>query len=104
MERRFPERGTCRSWLLELTGCAGAHKALTQLNPYLTREQIDSRSVKTIDGDLLDDGLLLWNRTMEAWQEALRSRFRFVQLEDVYFPECDQHNHMFLYQTPSNVK
>ncbi|MEI3059696.1 MAG: methyltransferase domain-containing protein [Oscillospiraceae bacterium] len=34
-------------------------KVLIKLNPYLTREQIEAWGVRTIEGDLLDDGLLL---------------------------------------------
>ena len=78
-------------------------KVLIKLNPYLTREQIEAWGVRTIEGDLLDDGLLLWNRTTEAWQEELQRDFRTVRFEDVYFSEYDQHNRMFLCETLQNA-
>ena len=53
--------------------------------------------------DLLDDGLLLWNRTTEAWQEELQRDFRTVRFEDVYFSEYDQHNRMFLCEALQNA-
>ncbi len=78
-------------------------KVLIKLNPYLTREQIEAWGVRTIEGDLLDDGLLLWNRTTEAWQEELQRDFRTVRFEDVYFSEYDQHNRMFLCEALQNA-
>ena len=78
-------------------------KVLIKLNPYLTREQIEAWGVRTIEGDLLDDGLLLWNRTTEAWQEELQRDFRTVRFEDVYFSEYDQHDRMFLCEALQNA-
>lgn len=75
-------------------------KALIKLNPYITPEQITAWHIIPIDGDLLDDGLLLWNRKTAGWQAELIEYFQSVQRKDVYFPEQDQHNRMFLCEGP----
>lgn len=75
-------------------------KALVKLNQHLSPEQIRQWNVTVLEGDLLDDGLLLWNRTTEQWQQLLCKYFQHQRLVDVYFEAYDQHNRMFLCQVP----
>lgn len=70
-------------------------KILIKLNPYITEEQIKEWDIKIIEGNLLDDGLLLWNQTTEQWREILHRYFKEEEFINVYFPEYDQHNRMF---------
>lgn len=71
-------------------------KVLVKLNPHLSSRQIADWNIRVIDGDLLDDGLLLWNNTTDAWREIFRRYFRVLQFEEIYYPEHDQTNRMFL--------
>jgi len=73
--------------------CGG--KALVKLNPYLTPEQIADWNIRPISGDLLDDGLLLWNNTTQQWREILRAHFSIASEGEVYYPEHDQTNRLF---------
>lgn len=71
-------------------------KALLKLNPYITLAQIEEWGIKTIAGDLLDDGLLLWNQTTEQWRDLLEQYFTIHRLDEIYYPEHDQTNRLFL--------
>ena len=71
-------------------------RALIKLNPYITREQQAAWGVRTIEDDLLDDGLLLWNNTDERWREVIGERLEIVQEYDVFYAGYDQHNRLFL--------
>lgn len=46
-------------------------KALITLNPRLSPEQIKAWNIRVIEGDLLDDGLLLNNLSDRAWQSVI---------------------------------
>ena len=70
-------------------------KMLVKLNPYLTEAQIQSWGIQVIEGDLLDDGLLLWNQTTQAWEELLSRYFPVVRQETIYYPEHEQENRLF---------
>jgi len=48
------------------------------------------------EGNLLDDGLLLWNNTTEAWRKILERYFRIERYEEIYYPEHEQTNRLFL--------
>ena len=72
-----------------------AGRMLVKLNPYLTKEQIAEWSIKEISGNLLDDGLLLWNNTTEEWRAFFSSRFTILRECEVYFPEHEQTNRLF---------
>ena len=52
--------------------------------------------MRTIEDDLLDDGLLLWNNTDERWREVIGERLEIVQEYDVFYAGYDQHNRLFL--------
>lgn len=71
-------------------------RVLVKLNPYLTEKQIREWNIRTIEGNLLDDGLLLWNNTDDEWRGIIGETLRIVEKRDVYFPEYQQHNRMFL--------
>ncbi len=70
-------------------------KILIKLNPYLTKEQIREWNIGVIEGNLLDDGLYLWNQTTEEWRELFAHYFIELQYKDVYFEEYDQCNRLF---------
>lgn len=71
-------------------------KALVKLNPVITPEQIKAWNMRLIGEDLLDDGLLLWNRDDAHWRQLLSGYFSDIQQRDVYFEEADMHNRLFL--------
>lgn len=75
-------------------------KALIKLNPYLTEQQIKDWDIKVIEGNLLDDGLLLWNNTTEQWKAMLGRFFVIERYEEIYYPEYEQTNRMFLVRKP----
>lgn len=95
LDNLFPEDA-----LLLLCECARllkpCGKALVKLNPYLTETQIREWGIRAIEGNLLDDGLLLWNNTNEQWREMFLPFFTIYREKDVYFPEHDQTNRLFL--------
>ncbi len=78
-------------------------RALVKLNPHLSLEQIQQWNITVLEDDLLDDGLLLWNRTTEQWRQLLELYFQHQHLVDVYFEAYDQHNRMFLCQVPIKI-
>lgn len=73
-------------------------KILLKLNPYLTYEKIKEWNIKIIDIDknMLDDGLYLWNQTAEEWRGLLENYFSVVEYKEIYYPEYDQYNRLFL--------
>ncbi len=71
-------------------------KVLIKLNDYVTEQQIADWKIKVIEGRLLDDGLLLWNNTDEQWRALLERFFTVERYEEIYYPEHEQKNRMFL--------
>ena len=71
-------------------------KVLIKLNPYLTDEQIKEWDIKIIERDLLDDGLYLWNLPTEDWTKLLEKYFSIVEYKDIYYPQHEQYNRLFL--------
>lgn len=71
-------------------------KLLVKLNPYITAEQILELGIKTISGNLLDDGMILWNNTNEEWKDILGARYSIYSYEEIYYEAYDQYNRMFL--------
>ena len=71
-------------------------RALIKLNPWLSPEQVHARNIRVVEGDLLDDGLLLWNNTTQRWRELIGTTLDIVDFETVYYPEFDQTNRLFL--------
>lgn len=70
-------------------------KILIKLNPYITQEQIREWNIGVIEGNLLDDGLYLWNQTTEEWRDLFSHYFEEVFYEEVYFEEHEQYNRLF---------
>ena len=70
-------------------------KVFVKLNPYITQEQIIDWKIKTISGNLLDDGLLLWNQTTEQWRVFFQERFSILKEGEIYYPEHNQTNRVF---------
>jgi len=71
-------------------------KVLVKLNPYLTEEQIKEWGIKVIDGNLLDDGLLLWNQTTEEWDELFLKYFNIEKYSEIYYEEIETYNRLYL--------
>ena len=69
---------------------------LVKVNPYLVKKQQQEWNITTIEGNLLDDGMLLWNNTTEEWRRLLHPYFIIEQYKDIYYKEYDMHNRMFL--------
>ena len=70
-------------------------KALITLNPHLTPEQIASWGIRVLDGDLLDDGLLLYNRTDEDWLAAIGKHLLVQPPKPLRWPGQDQPGRLF---------
>ncbi|MDR0929513.1 MAG: class I SAM-dependent methyltransferase [Oscillospiraceae bacterium] len=70
-------------------------RVLLKLNAYLTAEQREAWGVRIIAGDLLDDGLLLWNLTSDCWAEMLDPLFAIEAFETIEYPEHEQTNRLF---------
>lgn len=71
-------------------------KVLVKLNPFITETQIKEWEIKIIEDNLLDDGFILWNNTTDQWKDLLQNKFDINKYEDIYFPEHEQYNRMFL--------
>lgn len=66
-----------------------------KLNAYLTPARQAEWQVRTLEGDLLDDGLYLWNLTTEHWEAILASRFSVQAVDTVDYPEHEATNRLF---------
>ena len=75
-------------------------RILLKLNPYLTAEQIKAWNIRVIYGNLLDDGMILWNQTTEEWNDFLSARFQIVHYGDIYYEEHDQYNRLYFLNNP----
>lgn len=71
-------------------------KLLLKLNPYITAAQIEAWGIRVIEGNLLDDGMLLWNQTTPEWDAFLSARFHIERFENIYYEEHEQYNRMYL--------
>lgn len=61
----------------------------------MTAEQIDEWGVKVIEGNLLDDGLVLWNNSTKEWDEILCTYFSIDRYLTIYYKEYDQYNRLY---------
>ncbi len=82
----------------------GGGKLLVKLNSWVTPEEIRDWEIDIIDGDLLDDGMLLLNYTTEAWTEIFQREFHIAEFFNVEFPEYEQINRMFCLTKPESIK
>ena len=71
-------------------------KLLVKLNPFLSEKQIKEWNIKTIEGNLLDDGLLLWNNTDAEWERLFGEKFSIVAKKEIHYKEAEQTNRMYL--------
>ncbi len=77
--------------LLKPTG-----KVLVKVNPYIEKHQIQEWGIKVIKDNFLDDGFYLWNNTTNEWINIFSDYFVIVECQDIYYPEHDMYNRMFL--------
>lgn len=71
-------------------------RVLVKLNPHITEEQMKAYNIKVIEGNLLDDGMILLNNTTEQWTALLSKYFSIERYEDLWYPEYEQTNRMYL--------
>lgn len=71
-------------------------KLLVKLNPFISDEQIEEYGIKKISGNLLDDGMVLWNNTNEEWEDILGARYSISDYVEIYYEEYGQINRMYL--------
>lgn len=71
-------------------------KLLVKLNPFISDEQIEEYGIKKISGNLLDDGMILWNNTNEEWEDILGARYSISDYVEIYYEEYGQINRMYL--------
>ena len=77
-------------------------KLLVKLNPFITDKQINEYGIKTISGNLLDDGMILWNNTDKEWDKILVSMYSINSYKEIYYEEYDQFNRMYLLTKQTN--
>lgn len=70
-------------------------RLIVKLNPFMTAEQIDEWGVKVIEGNLLDDGLVLWNNSTKEWDEILCTYFSIDRYLTIYYKEYNQYNRLY---------
>ncbi len=70
-------------------------KVLVKLNPWLTQQEIDKYELDVIQGNLLDDGMLLLNQNNTEWKNIFLKYFNVIKYEDVLFSENEQANRLF---------
>ena len=99
-QRRIQNKGLSVGMLREILLRAPEEKRngklLVKLNPYITDRQKEEYGIKTVSGNLLDDGLLLWNNTNDEWENILSSRFSMIRYTEIYYEEYEQSNRMYL--------
>lgn len=71
-------------------------RILVKLNPWLSPEQIQAWGIQVLEGNLLDDGLLLWNNTDRQWRTLMEAYFTIREARKIYYPEFDQINRLIL--------
>lgn len=70
-------------------------KLLVKVNSYLTPAQIEEYGITPIEGNLLDDGLYLWNNPTEEWDKILSSYFCIKYYQNIYYEEHNQYNRLY---------
>jgi len=71
-------------------------KLMVKINDYIDETDYEKHKIKVIDNDLLDDGLLLLNKTTDAWRTILGQWFNIKKELTVNFKKFDIVNRMFL--------
>lgn len=62
----------------------------------VSRKNLPPRQARCSHGNLLDDGLLLWNNTNDEWENIFASRFSMIRYTEIYYEEYEQSNRMYL--------
>ncbi len=94
LDNLYPEDALCLLEEVNRVLIPGG-KMLVKLNPYITAQQIKEWNIKVIEGNLLDDGLILWNNTEEQWREILSTYFKVINYDEIYYEEYKQTNQMY---------
>lgn len=66
-------------------------RLLVKLNPYLSTGQISEYGIRSIKGNLYDDGMLLWNNSTEEWDRILKQYFRLNKFKTIYWQQGQAH-------------
>lgn len=77
-------------------------KLLIKLNPYIEENQIEELNLAVLDNGMIDDGMLLLNKTTEEWEEIIGRYFKIEKYEEIYFDKFGQCNRVFLVSRPEN--
>ncbi|SHO51508.1 class I SAM-dependent methyltransferase [Anaerocolumna xylanovorans] len=95
VDNLYPE--DARSLLLHINRILKTSgKVLVKLNPYITKEQMEEWGITVIKDNLLNDGFYLWNNTTEEWRDILSAGFEITDYQEIYYPEHDMYNRLFL--------
>lgn len=95
IDNLYPE--DARTLLLHINRVLKAPgKVLVKLNPYITEEQIREWGITVIKDNFLNDGFYLWNNTTESWQDIFSADFEITDYQEIYYPEHDLYNRLFL--------
>ncbi len=94
LDNLYPEDALCLLDEVKRVLVPGG-KVLVKLNPYITAQKIKEWNIKVIEGNLLDDGLILWNNTEEQWHEILSDYFTVANYNEIYYEEYEQTNRMY---------
>lgn len=94
LDNLYPEDALCLLEEVKRVLVPGG-KVLVKLNPHITAQQIEEWNIKVIEGNLLDDGLILWNNTEEQWREILSKYFTVAKYDEIYYEEYEQTNRMY---------
>lgn len=70
-------------------------RLLVKLNPYLTPEEISESGFRVREGNLLDDGMLLWNNSTAEWDRMLGAYFDTERFETIYYKEYNLYNRLY---------
>ena len=78
-------------------------RALITLNSHLSPEQIANWHIRVIEGDLLDDGLLLNNLTDARWLEAIGQHLDTSPIEPLRYPEASRPGRLLRASKPHQI-
>lgn len=70
-------------------------RLLLRLNPFITGEKIKAWNIRQIEGEMLDDGLFLLNRSTAKWREELADKFDIIRYGETLCSGDDRSNRLF---------
>lgn len=70
-------------------------RLLVKLNGYLTPEEIGESGIRVVEGNLLDDGMLLWNNSTGEWDRILGAYFDMERFETICYKEYGLVNRLY---------